>query len=392
MEARYEPYHIYKRDRKNGKPVYYARFINQDTGEILKTLSTRQTSQKKAIQWAEGKLPEIEAEKSLEKQRAIPTLSAYAEGFFNDDGPYRKARERRGYRVAENYLYTCRSYVKTQVADAWGAYRIDRLTVETIEHELINLFQKGKASPSTVNRALRVLRLILDGAVLDGILQSNPAARVKPVHEKRKERGTFSLPEMNKLFKDSSLWPSLNHYTLNLLAATSGLRLGEIRGLCLEHYHQSHISVQLQWCDREGLKPPKADSIRDIPIPEITQKALDFYITEWKPERIIFYATDGKDRPLTKSHIEKQLYRTLEKIGIEAGQRKERCLVFHSWRHTLNTLLRSRGIADSKIRKVTGHRSDQMTNQYTHFTHGDLEELSTITGSITDALPARMGE
>ena len=43
-EPRYQPYRVIKRKTRKGKTVFYVRFIDQQTGEILKEYSSRQTS------------------------------------------------------------------------------------------------------------------------------------------------------------------------------------------------------------------------------------------------------------------------------------------------------------------------------------------------------------
>jgi integrase len=172
---------------------------------------------------------------------------------------------------------------------------------------------------------------------------------------------------------------------LNLLAFTSGMRLGEIRGLTRDNVFPDHIKVRYQWEDKVGLKAPKAGSIRDVAIPEFTAAALNRLIQDFTPETIVFYSLDDQTKPMTKSHIEKAFYRTLERAGIGPEERRARNLVFHSWRHTLNTILRSEGISDAKIQKITGHRSDAMTANYTHFRADDFREVSSLTGRLLEA-------
>ena len=138
------------------------------------------------------------------------------------------------------------------------------------------------------------------------------------------------------------------------------MRMGEIRGLQVECVYKDYVEIRHSWEEKYGLKEPKYGSVRDIPISPPVFDALDRVIFKTKPERLVFYADGQKDRPLSKSVIEKQFYRTLEQIGISRAEQKKRNLVFNSYRHTLNTILRSRGVIDSKIRMITGHKSEDM--------------------------------
>ncbi|OQY39991.1 MAG: hypothetical protein B6226_00760 [Candidatus Cloacimonetes bacterium 4572_65] len=56
----------------------------------------------------------------------------------------------------------------------------------------------------------------------------------------------------------------------------------------------------------------------------------------------------------------------LVKIGITEDERKSRGLTFHSYRHLANTRLRESGVSDAVIREIIGHKSEAMTENYSH--------------------------
>jgi hypothetical protein len=72
----------------------------------------------------------------------------------------------------------------------------------------------------------------------------------------------------------------------------------------------------------------------------------------------------------------------LENIGIDEEEKKRRNLTPHAWRHFLNTALRSKGVADSKIRAITGHASQAMTDHYTDFNSSDLNEVQVVQNAL----------
>ncbi len=378
--SRFLFYHTFRRKNLKGKFFYYIRFIDSDTGKTVKTLSSGLTNKTQAIRWAESKLKEVQNE--LNMVTDIPLLSEYGSNYFSMNGPYETKKTQRGYSVAKVYLYTCSCYTRNHIIPIWGMFRLNKLTTEIIDQKLLEIFRSGRVASDTVNRILRVLRLILDGAVSDGYLNENPAVRVKQVKVTKKERGVFTQGELVYLFSDPLIWTDIRHYTLNLLAFTSGMRLGEIRGLCIENVHSDYISVRQQWENGYGLKPPKANSIRDIAIPRITSEALHYLISLTRPSRIVFYSSEDDRKPMTASHIVKSLYEALQGIGITEDERRRRNLVFHSWRHTLNTVLRAEGVADAKIRQITGHRTEEMTANYTHFQAEDFKDISALTSRI----------
>ena len=105
-------------------------------------------------------------------------------------------------------------------------------------------------------------------------------------------------------------------YTINVLAATTGMRLGECRGLQKECVHENWIEIKYNWQDREGLKAPKWGSSRAIPAPVKTIKLLN-ELSESNPwgNDFIFYG-NSKDKPIGKKVIEEYYKEALSKIEI----------------------------------------------------------------------------
>jgi integrase len=94
------------------------------------------------------------------------------------------------------------------------------------------------------------------------------------------------------------------------------------------------------------------------------------------PSGFIF-SNDGGKTPVYHKTVTKALYRALNKIGISEEKRKTRNLSFHSWRHTFNSMLRSR-VPDSKLKRLTGHLSQDMVEHYTHFDVKDFQDVKMI--------------
>jgi len=73
----------------------------------------------------------------------------------------------------------------------------------------------------------------------------------------------------------------------------------------------------------------------------------------------------GRDRttPLSKTALLRGFKRALKRIGITEEQCKAQNLLFHSYRHGFNTMIRGR-VADEQLRRVTGHKTMAMTDNY----------------------------
>ena len=221
---------------------------------------------------------------------------------------------------------------------------------------------------------------MLEQACAEGLLTDNPSRYVKPVRDKFREKGVLTPDEVRALL-NPDIWDDYRHYAINLLTLSTGIRISEVRGLLISQIHPTHIEVKTAWEEQHGLKEPKWGSMRDIPITGKVYDVLQEVVNRTHPQSIVFYGKDY-DHPMSKSFIEKKLYKALKKIGISEEQRKLRNLSFHSHRHTLNTMMRSAGIHDAKIRLITGHRQLSMTERYTHFQMHDFQEVKSIQDAI----------
>jgi integrase len=366
--ARKAFYLIARKDVKiKGRPVFYCRFRNGQ-GDLLAWRSTGETSRTRAELWA---LARLNASKD---RRENITLEAFAKDFWSPEGVFARARSDHGFTTSKNYLEFAESYTRNHLLPVWGACRLRELTPGKIDAWIVRLRRESQLAPATLNKLLSTLRTILGQALAQGYLAENPASFVKPVRTESTSRGILTPAEVMRLFAGPEIWADHRHFTLNLLAATTGMRMGEVRGLLLENVKGDHVQVRQSWEQGHGLKPPKYNSIREVPICERVAGALSRVIAEYRPTSLVFYGT-ALDRPLSKNCIEGNLYRTLVKVGISDLERRRRGITFHSHRHFLNTLLRSRGVPDSKVRQITGHRSPRLSDLYTHYRAEDFREV-----------------
>jgi len=212
------------------------------------------------------------------------------------------------------------------------------------------------------------------------LIQDNPGVDVEKLPEDTREKGILTLVEFRRLFDPESfntMWDrSLFHYCLNILAGVTGLRLGEIQAIRWHCVHPDFVEINCSWDRKYGLKEPKAKSQRTVSIPGVVYdcfillKKFDRLV---EPDTIVFHG-DSLYRPIDHKVVLKRLYRALENIGISDTDRLERNLSFHSWRHFVNSNLRSL-VADADLQKLTGHRTLSMTEHYDHGTEQFLARL-----------------
>lgn len=388
-----KPYFFYRRkSQKNKNPIYYVTFR---TPEGERTYSTGQTTLFGAEKWAKAHYELAEGERYRErKQRENITFTEFTNDFWNPKGNFAEGRRARLRTITQGYLDNCAGSTDAYLIPQWGSYKLRDITATMVDEWVLSLVKDpvpnltGKRegvrflAPATINKLLQVLRTILEQAVTEGYIRDNPAKYIKPVANRTAQQKGVLTPKEVKALLNPDIWPDFRHYAINLLSLTTGMRMSEVRGLLVEQVHEDYVAVHTAWADRHGLKEPKWGSIRDIPITRPVYEALHQVIMTTRPQSIVFYSERDLEKPMAKSFIEKHLYNALDKIGIDDEKRKERNLTFHSHRHTLNTLLRTAGVPDSKIRMMTGHRQQSMTELYTHFRRDDFKEIAEATYSL----------
>jgi len=252
------------------------------------------------------------------------------------------------------------------------------LSAKRLDAWLVELYRRGEIAPATINKLVQTLRTILERAVLDGWIEENPADHVKSIRVRAPNRCILSPAEAFRLLANPDAWSDFRHYAINILAATMGIRMGEVRALLVENVKHDHIEIRHSWEQGYGPRPPKADSIRDVPISPKVSAILFKVIEETQPTGLMFYGGGDRDIPMSKTTIEQHLRRALCHIGIPVAEQKQRHLTFHAWRHFLNSMLRSHGVADVKTRRITGHRTEAMTDWYTDWKALDISEVVSI--------------
>jgi len=127
--------------------------------------------------------------------------------------------------------------------------------------------------------------------------------------------------------------------------------------------HADYIHVAHSWDAKYGIKGTKTNQARDVPLPRRVREAVEPFLGSGG---FVFSMSDGKT-PASGNRCTGALYAALEKIGVPPAEREARNITFHSWRHWLNSTFRAKGVPDDLTRRVIGHESAQMTDNYTQY-------------------------
>ena len=153
------------------------------------------------------------------------------------------------------------------------------ITTADVEAWLLMMKEKGDLKAKSINLVYMAFRTILKEAFRLGFISADPTIRVQGLAEEKPRRGVLSIAELKKLFAGDALatrWKgNLKLYVANILAASTGMREGEIRGLLIKDVHDDYIDVQHSWEQGYGLKGAKWGSERRVTVPKSVTTLLD---------------------------------------------------------------------------------------------------------------------
>lgn len=314
------------------------------------------------------------------------TIREYCDGFFSrrDKGSFYHRMERLHKMRDEVYWRNSQGYVDNYIIPCLGARRIDSLSTRGIENWILDI--KGvkgqELAAGTKSKILQCLRTILDEAVRDEIIDSNPATMaVSPSDsaEDKKEHRVFSLYEQKLLMPEDlieriKLWGGIMWASYFSVLADTGMRPGEAMGLRVCDVYktpQGYGVVAVQEVSSDGKKikqrvktSGKGMERRVALLSEGTGKLIEQlvecqHITD--DNECLFL----KNRSDKKSYIgvdtaNKHMRGVLKKLGLEDATQ-------YSFRHTFATY--RRGSADEKaLALAMGHSGGNVRDDYDHRT------------------------
>lgn len=372
---------------KKGRYIYYVQFWDGETGGYGTAHSSRQTSRGAAQAWAVQQIKEgkVVVKGNLTFDQWVKKWGWWQWGQCR----YLRRRQTEGSPIGRSYANIAGGYLENHILPYFKDKKLSHVKRKDVEAFKMHLKETTSLSEVSINHILTCLGIMLREAFHAEYLPANPAVGVRRLREHSAKKGVLTLAEAKELFKKANLQPmwggNLQHYVLNYTAALSGCRFGELAGLQIGRIHppappySAYLHISKAWERKYGLRDTtKTGRERDVPI---TAKAYG-YLTRLiklspyrEPEDLVFWGADCRMNPVDHKTMADTLYRALKAIGISEEERKARNVSFHSWRHFLNTNLRAAGIPDFKIRLLTGHATERMTE---HYTHVGLESLADV--------------
>lgn len=235
---------------------------------------------------------------------------------------------------------------------------------------------EGPRSATVTLRALGVLAGILDAAVRDRRIPSNPArgARNLPRKHSTKQRRYLTDAEVIRLARATE---TPTHATLIMVLAYCGLRWGEAIGLRVSdlnmlrrRIHVSQNAVEVDGIIHVG--PAKSWEKRTVPLPRFLVEPLADLCRGKAPEALVFSGPRGEylRRPKTSEGTSSWLLTALQAAQLER-------LTPHDLRHTAASLAVASGANVKAVQRMLGHKSAAMTlDTYADLFDSDLDDVA----------------
>jgi len=222
-----------------------------------------------------------------------------------------------------------------------------------------HLLAVRRAAPSTVNRRLAAIRSFFAFLVAQGILPTNPAARLNGVRQARPAPKALSEAELRRLLREARRSPNPLHRAVILLLAHTGLRASELCALRLGDVVLSERKGKL-------IVRGKGEKVREVPLNAEAREALREWLSV-RPAASDDHLFIGRRGPLTPSGVWRIVAQYARRAGLEDVHP-------HVLRHTFATrLLREAGADLVVVAELLGHESFNTTARYTRPSEKDLE-------------------
>jgi integrase len=286
-----------------------------------------------------------------------PRLARITFGEWAERWQQTAADLRPGTRTVYGYL------LRRFLMPAFAPIPLGRIDPLTIRAWLGSLHDAGEVTPTTIAKAYRLLRRILNVAVEAGYLPRNPAAIKGAGIERAGEMRHVTIPQLHAL---AGAVPG-RYRAMVLVAGYGGLRWAELVGLRRRHVDLTgaRLHVVEQAAEVAGkfiVSPPKTEAGRRVvTLPAVVVAALGEHLDRYAAsgsDGLVF--PSGRGTYLQRSNFSRLVWRpAVQRLGLDG-------LRFHDLRHTAATLAAAAGATTKELMERMGHSSPAVALRYQH--------------------------
>jgi integrase len=299
-----------------------------------------------------------------------------------------------------------RSLLDSRLIPKFGRIPLSEVTRNKVKAYLAEMVGSGKVRKNTIRNVIACLRAVMQHAVEDGIIGSNPAAGLgrfnKPQLESR--RAEFLTREEAQRFLNTAKEFCPDKYPLFLAALRSGLREGELLALKWEDIQlgekvddpNRYILVRRNYSHGQ-FTTPKSHKARKVDL----NQELRSELLSWRDKLILRAFEQGQEEipkfvfpseaggPLDGTNLYHRYFRPcLEAAGL-------RPITFHALGHSFASQLIQNGASLLYVKEQLGHSSIQVTADiYGHLLPSAniswVDSLITKTSPQQSATPAQL--
>lgn len=267
--------------------------------------------------------------------------------------------------------------------DGFKPLKARNLSPEMVQDFLDDLMEVEKLSPSSANHYRTILNSAFNFAIRWKKYDDNPVIPIKQVPERDPRDRFVEVAELAALIEQCQKENDLELQAFIVLAACTGMRKGEIMPR-----KWSEVAVDDEFPFIYTAKTKNGRSKR-LPLPALAIHALrqlpsygtHEYLFPAKPN-VRFKDVEKFSRPHAWD-LGKRFRRVCTKAKVTN-------LRIHDLRHFATTMLFIEGVADAIIRKMTGHRSEEM-ERYKHLSPTFKQQtVELIAGQLSRQLSTNL--